>query len=445
MTKLLGVLLAALALVSLATPSRAADPVTRTVKSVTDGVSAECRRLQWPPHDACTAIGGIDVSEARMRAYEQSWVHKALTLQRKLDDTAPFLRELIPHTHNSFNSSAYPPTVTQLDPNQLHSMRDQLRMDMRGIEMDIHKWPHLDNPRGDISDVVLCHGEPTPVGPIVVHVGCSVDRPFTDGLAELRGWLDEPANAGEIVLLYLENNLDGDPAAHDKAVADLQSILGNLVYRPPANKPCAPMPMGLSRAAIRAAGKRVLIVGNCGPGAWGSWVHERGPQWDESSSADGDDYPDYPACLAERAAVGYASHWIRRYEDSTWLSAITGGGGAVTATETRRMVRCGVNMPGFDQLYPDDPRLAQLVWSWAPNEPAAGAGSCAVQGPDARFHAASCVTPIPWACVDDTRLFTVAATCPAGTRPGVPANGYENERLREAKAAAGATTVRLAL
>jgi hypothetical protein len=175
-------------------------------------------------------------------------------------------------------------------------------------------------------------------------------------------------------------------------------------------------------------------------------VHERGPQWNESSSAAGDDYPDYPACLAERAAVGYASHWVRRYEDSTLVTALAGGGnGEVTATETRRMVRCGVNMPGFDQLYPDDPRLAQLVWSWAPGEPVAGAGSCAAQGADARFHAVPCTTPLPKACVDDARAWSIAAICPIGTRPGVPANGFENERLREAKVTAGVTTVRLAL
>jgi hypothetical protein len=444
MPKLLGVLLAALSLTLLAAPARAADPVTRTVKSVTDGTAAECRRLNWPPHDLCTAIGGLDISEARMQAYESSWVHRALTLQRRLDDGAPFLRELVPHTHNSFNSSAYPPTVTQLDPNQLHSMRDQLRMDMRGIEMDIHNWPHIDNVRGDINDVVLCHGEPVPIGPVVVHVGCSLDRPLTDGLSELRGWLMEPANTREVVLLYLENNLDGVPAAHDKAAADIESILGPLVYRPADHGagPCAPMPMATSRAAIRAAGKRILIVGNCGPGAWGTWVHERGPLWDESSSPEGDDYPDYPACLAERATLHYDTHWIRRYEDSTWLSAVTGGGGSVTATETRRMVRCGVNMPGFDQLYPDDPRLAQLVWSWAPNEPSA-AGHCAAHGPDARFRAVACTSGLPLACVDAARAWTIASTCPTGTTPGVPANGFENERLREAKVIAGVGTVLL--
>jgi hypothetical protein len=114
----------------------------------------------------------------------------------------------------------------------------------------------------------------------------------------------------------------------------------------------------------------------------------------------------------------------------------------VTLTETRRMVRCGVNLPGFDQLHPDDPRLTALVWSWATDEPAAGHGSCAAQGPDARFHARSCADALPLACVDAGGAWRVARVCPRGTQFGVPANGFENERLREA--ADGVTTVMLA-
>jgi hypothetical protein len=452
--RLLGVLTAFALLCGLTlAPATAADRLQRGKKYLTDLTAAECRRLHWVNHDVCTRIGGIDVSEARMVDYENSWVHRALTLQRQLDDKAPFLRELFPHTHNSFNSSAYMLTVTQSDPNQLYSMRDQLRMDIRAIEMDLHPQPLVQSPLTPATDVVLCHGQPEAVGPIVIHVGCSWDRPFTDGLLELRGWLSESANTNEVVLLYLENNLDNDPGAHAIAAQDIERILGPLVYRPDDHgaAPCAPMPMNTSRAQVRAAGRRVLIVGNCGPGAWGTWVHERGPLWDESGSDVGNDYPDYPACKAQRAALHYDTHLIRRYEDSTALSntvggtiLAAGGPGEVTAVEARRMARCGVNLIGFDQLYPQDPRLAQIVWSWAPDEPVAGAGDCAAQGPDARFHAVSCAQPLPLACLDGAGAWHVAAVCPTGSHLSVPVNGYDNEQLREAKAVAGVATVRLA-
>src|SRR4051812_28935546 len=125
---------------------------------------------------------------------------------------------------------------------------------------------------------------------------------------------------------------------------------------------------------------------------------------------------------------------------------MAGAGGAVTLTETRRMVTCGVTMPGFDQLTPDDPRLAALVWSWAPDEPRAGAGSCAAQGADGRFRASDCSTRLPVACLDAAGAWHVtgaavparkgAAACDrafSGSRFAVPWNGWRNEQLRRAR------------
>src|SRR4051812_11053633 len=125
---------------------------------------------------------------------------------------------------------------------------------------------------------------------------------------------------------------------------------------------------------------------------------------------------------------------------------MAGAGGAVTLTETRRMVTCGVTMPGFDQLTPDDPRLAALVWSWAVDEPRAGAGRCAAQGTDGRFRATDCATRLPVACLDDAGGWHVtasavpsragAAACARafpGSRFAAPWNGWRNEQLRRAR------------
>jgi hypothetical protein len=409
---------------------------------------------QWcrQPHladDVCAAVDGRDLSAAAMAAYEQSWTHRALTLQRGLDAGVPLLRALVPHTHNSFNSAAYLPTLSGTDANQAVSLTDQLRLDMRGIEIDVH-WapsPTADQRDGGMAPI-MCHGQPAAVGPATVHAGCTYERHLRDGLAELRRWItaQDGAGAPQLVLLYLENNLDGGAAAHDAAARTIEAELGGLVLRPPAGQPCAPMPMSRARGDILAGGHRVLIVGNCGPGAWGAWVHERGPRWDETSSGPGDDYPAFPSCL-DRRTVDYTTHWIRRYEDSTWLSAMAGGASSeVTAAETGAMVRCGVQMPGFDQLRASDPRLEQLVWSWAKGEPFdAQSSDCAQQGTDARFHAVRCSARAAFACVDGSGTWRVtglqgpwrrgAAACARtfpGSRFAVPPNGFENGLVRQA-------------
>ncbi len=325
-------------------------------------------------------------------------------------------------------------------------------MDVRAVEIDLHWVPSpYGTPETHGYWPTMCHGDaqdPTGSGHYG-HVGCTYDRPMQDGLAEVRRWLD--ANPGEVVLLYLENQLfSGDPVAsqqqaHDVAAGIIADKLGELVYTPPAGaKPgtCAPMPYDASRADLLAAGKQVLIVGNCGPGAWNQWVFTRGPKWDESG--DTTTYGD-EQCAADQAAREHHTSIRRYFEESPWLEAMTDATGVITPDTAARMVRCGANLVGFDQLQPFDGRLAAFVWSWAPDEPAAG-GDCAVQGADTRFRAVSCGERHRFACVDGQLDWHVtskagrwdqgARICARefpGTSYGVPANGYRNARLAAAK------------
>ena len=448
--------------------ARAATPdptayVGRGVQQVRSDAAALCRTpLRSAPDpsapEACAPVDGRKISEAQMQAYEAGWVHRALTLQRGLDAAAPLAEEQLPHTHNSFNASSYTlgstsyyPTLTNQDPNQVYSLTDQLRMDVRAIEIDLHWWP---SPYGNAGTggkwVTMCHGDSSQVPG--VHIGCTWDRPFQDGLAELKSWL--VAHPDQFILLYLENQLDDtngpNPQAHQIAAQLIAQGLGSLVYRPPAGQPCASMPTGMSTADMATGGHQVLIVGNCGPGAWGSWVHERQPHWDEHG--DPSTYGN-AACAADRQErAGDPGLFRREFEDSTWLAAMLGDGTnhLSTPATVAKMVQCGVNIIGLDQLTPQDPRLASLVWSWAQNEPAPGATGCAYQGADSRFHAGDCSAPRHFACVDAGNGWHVtpatgpessgAAACSTafpGTSFGVPPNGLRNQLLAGAKASAG--------
>jgi hypothetical protein len=440
----------------------------RSAQAVDWGVAAACRT---PLHNAddpalaerCELVDGRRISAARIADYERSWVHRALSLQRDLDRDAPLWRALIPHTHNSFNASAYAiptdgslpsyyATLTNQDPNQVYSLTDQLRMDIRALEIDVHWVPSpFGTPETHGYWPTMCHGQsedPAGTG-TTVHIGCTYDRPLQDGLAELRRWL--VAHPREVVLVYLENQLfAGEPVAsqrqaHDVTAALLRQQLGGLVYRPPAARPagtCVPMPYDRSREQVAAAGGHVLLVGNCGPGDWGDWVFERGPRWNESGSASA---YDAKACAADVAAHRDHGEFRRFYEESPWLEAMTDATDRISPAVTARMVRCGVNIIGCDQLEPFDGRLQSLVWSWAPGEPAA-AGACAVQGSDGRFHASTCGGRHAFACLDATggwhvtRAVSPVARARQACRrefPGstftVPRNGLDNAALTAAR------------
>ena len=450
----------------------------RSVQATSWSAAAQCRtpeRTLGRP-DQCGAVDGRAIDERQVSAYQQSWVHRALSLQRSLGAGAPLFEEQLPSTHNSFNSSAYRipstgsppsyyPTLTNQDPNQVYSLTDQLRMDVRQIELDLHWVP---SPYGTVAThgywPTLCHGdgEEAPSTDTYVHVGCSDDRPMQDGLAEIRKWLS--TNPTQFIVVYFENQLfpQGPVAsqeqAHNVAARIIQQQFGSLVYKPPATLAagtCAPAPWQLSSSQIMATGARLLLVGNCGPGAWNRSVFTRGA-WDESG-----DPTNYSAaqCAQDEQTREHDTSFRRYFEEQTYEEAmasgapgpLAGGSAIVTPKTTAAMTRCGVNIIGFDQLQPFDGRLAALVWSWATNEPSA-AGGCALQAGDARFHAAPCDATHAFACLDghgDWHVSALSATWSDGAARcasqgwtyGVPPNGYRNAQLAAAKAAAGVDTV----
>jgi hypothetical protein len=400
-----------------------------------------CRWAELDPA-TCAEIDGRTITDGDIEQFEQSWVAQALALQRDLGLRVPLRLGTLAHTHNSYNSAAYDPTLSRFDHNQLHTISEQLRMGVRAIEIDVHWAPNV-GAGGEAP--TTCHAQAVATPVVVVHAGCTAEGTLLEALAEFREWLDD--NPGEFVLLYLENALDGDADAHDAAAADIETTIGDLVYQPPGDRPagtCADLPSHLAPADILATNKQVLITGNCGPGTWGDWVHPRGA-WSEGSSGEGDDYPPAPEC-ADRTQRDYDSQIIRVWEDATWLShMVSGHGSNVTPTEVASMVRCGMNLIGFDLLRPDDGRLEALVWSWAPSEPGAATGCAFRDG--AGFHAASCTEARPFACLaaDEWVITSTEGSwgtgddaCAAlGATFAVPRTGREDLALGSAAESAG--------
>ncbi|MBV9486895.1 MAG: hypothetical protein JO246_12660, partial [Frankiaceae bacterium] len=173
----------------------------RGLQAVAASVGAICRTpLRDLPSkgaaDSCALVDGRKVSEKQVEKYRHSWVHHALLLQRRLDARSPLYEAQFAGSHNTFNASSYfvpangkpvdyYPTLTNQDPNQVFSIADQLRLDIRGIEIDLHWVLSL---YGSVSTggywVDVCHGDSQslPLGGPTVHVGCSIDRSFQSAL-----------------------------------------------------------------------------------------------------------------------------------------------------------------------------------------------------------------------------------------------------------------------
>ncbi|MGI8663445.1 MAG: hypothetical protein ACR2LQ_09590 [Acidimicrobiales bacterium] len=434
----------ALALLAVASPARAGDPIATLQEKVQSGTARACRLTGLLPNGVCTLPTGVDVSDAAVLAYQKTWTHRALALQRALGDDQPLRNSDWPATHNSFNSAAYFPTLSGLDENQQVSMPAQLDLDMRAIEMDPHWFPSLE---GGGYAPILCHG--------TGQVGCTIERLLSDGLTEVSGWLR--AHPSQVILLDLDDALDVKEG-YDAAAAALESTIGDLVYRPTADAGCQGLPLDVSRNDVRASGKQVVLMSSCGVGssAWTNltFSHEGREQYSNDGS-----FQPYPACDPQFDRAALQATFSRHWEDSTLVSALTGDANAdshIDARTVATMVACGIDTVGLDQLVPSDDRLGAFVWSWAPNEPATdAAGTCAHSGADGRFEAAPCAEQRQAACKAPAGSWVIPPTlAPAemaqqlcelqGARYAVPRTGYDASLLTDAKAAAGVADVWLA-
>ncbi|MGI8461273.1 MAG: hypothetical protein ACR2OC_06495 [Solirubrobacterales bacterium] len=389
-----------------------------------------------------TALGAsASAGQERAETGNAAWVQRALELQYELGSDLGFRDAPWVGTHNSFNSTAeMGQTISANDSNQEITIREQLDQGIRSIELDLHYFPSV---AGGRQTTVVCHARDSSEG----NLGCTTEKTFDQVLIGIEAWLAE--NPDQVLMLYLEDDMDTPPGYED-AGATLDKRLGPMIYRPkPPADGCEELPLELSRDAIRAAGKQVFAVSDCGGAAsWRGGVFT----WDERLETGIKSFSEFPECGTDYTREQYDETLVRYFEDSTALGAATGDPGKIDETVAAQLARCGVDLIHFDQLQTDDPRLATVIWSWAPGEP--GKGSCSTQRvgadvPFGRWKSRSCAGKRLAACRNGGGKWSLSAervsfaqakpACREGkARFAVPRTGYEAQLLRLAMQADGA-------
>lgn len=422
-----------------------------------DAVAAECRRV-GVPDTGCALPLAHKVTQAARDAYLQSWVHRTAQFQYALADPVPISQAQWLGTHNSFNSLSNSFTVSHADSNQQLTLTQQLDIDVRSLELDLHYIPRLE--LLGKREVTVCHG----LGPKSADLGCTNEPPFAKVLPQITTWLNTPGHTDEVILLYLEDQMD-NAEAYAATTATLEAALRrpdgtSLIYHPDrarrASNGCVPLPLQASRNDVRASGAQVVLISSCVQ-AWSNDVFD----WDsvEVESGSTPDYRPFPACDATYGSRVYASKLVRYYEDSTLVTALTNptrppaNPETLTPPKVQAMTDCGVNLFGLDQLLPEDGRIQASLWSWAPDEPRASAGACALQAANGRWVAASCADAHPAACLNKAGAWTLTPTpvtfaqapsaCAAANASfALPRTGDQNARLRAVAGPAGGAWVR---
>lgn len=390
---------------------------------------------------ALAAVFAAPLWAGEVDDFERSWTAKALAHQRTLDLYAPLAHATFITTHNSYNASDYSNLGSYWDPNHVYSISKQLRMGVRCMEFDVHEFFSTDGwPWEWGTELLLCHGTDN-------HIGCSTfDRQFSEGLAEVRDFLNRPENANEVVLIYLEEHIDD---AFGEAVNNLRSYFGDKIFKPIGG--CQGIPMDITKADILAAGKQIMFMTDgCRNGTFNEWVFTGVGNANGFPSSNPNRFKSYPDC-SPFGRDQYNREMVRFFEDRTTLTDIFGNPGApITAAAMREMMRCGVNLPGMDELRPYDGRLQSAVWSWNSNEPNDhGAGEdCGEHIANGRFNDIPCDRVYSFACKDpDTGEWYITSGAGSWSEGNdfcnmetggryvfaVPVSGYENEKLKEAK------------
>ncbi len=399
-------------------------------QKLTEALAATCRRA-GVAEAQCTLPLAKRVTQDARDAYRRSWVHRAAQLQYALQDDLPLTRVQWVGTHNSFNSANESPTISHFDSNQQLSLTQQLDVDVRSLELDLHLIG---------GRVLVCHGR----GRSELHLGCTTEPQLPARLAEIAAWLQRK-HPDQVLLLYLEDHVE-DAAGYAQTLAALRAAFGERLYRPtgPAgSKGCVPLPLALSRKAVRRADAQVVLVGDCASG-WAPLVFGWNDEHVEGGSTTA--FQPFPACDQTYKTGVYGRKLVRYYEDSTLVATVISpttppeDPERLTPEKTAAMTACGVNLLGFDQLLPDDGRLEATIWSWAKDEPNAASGACTVQRADGRWARRACSArrrPAcrrggAWSVGRRARSFDAArAWCRRQkARLGVPRSGDENARLR---------------
>lgn len=341
--------------------------------------------------------------------------------QRNIATEVPFSEASMLGSHNTYNSREYRNALRYLDPQQIHSIYDQLKLGARFIELDAH-WTYKIDGFDWGNDLLLCHsGIGASIGDL--HVGCSVaDRRLSDGLEEVSNWLNE--NPEEVIILYIEDHVDGE---YQKLWEVLQSKLGEKFYK---SNGCSALPNSLSPQEVLKAGKQVVL-------------------WKDGGCSN-------YAPLANTAFTGLGG-MSRVWEDRTGIGAIgeVFGGTAVSrleADDIRREFNSGRNLVNLDDLTYDDGRLEAGIWSWDQNEPNNGGDDsieqdCAVQWQNGRwddqgcdmsyFHACKSASTGAWQLSSYAGTWrdgaSACAALPGDYRFALPKSAADNQALINAK------------
>ncbi|XP_041460921.1 uncharacterized protein LOC121412078, partial [Lytechinus variegatus] len=307
--------------------------------------------------------------------------------------------------------------------NHEFSIIDMLNMGVRAVEID--NW-YCD------GEMRIAHlGTP-------LAIGCGeFNVLFSDVIADIGQWMQEPGNENEFIQIYINEKYD---QGNDAEVnGPMERYFGHDAILSPADLRNTYNGVWPTLRRMREDGKRVVVVSGDDTLHQGKYIHVKGCDGSGSNQ-----FTNYPQCGGKtetncKRFRGDATHYVFDviYDGPTATGAIT---------DLSEMVKCRINLPATDMVTPQLMKTA--VYTWAYGEPSIplDEDSCVMLShEDFRWYTSSdcdqslsyacqsSTDPNDWLVSESTGPYDVTRElCPIGYKFSVPHNGFRQQKLKEA-------------
>ncbi|KAL4151004.1 hypothetical protein PRNP1_010390 [Phytophthora ramorum] len=457
--------------------------------SASSSLDAVRMKTRSPEKVTCTLVELCDSNNVCSEVCEAGtatidpWVANTLAFQLNLSYSETLCYTQLPGTHNSVitqargygnrdqlfnamlnasNADSYMRTS-----NQFLSLTDQLNLGARFLELDVHYFASalhdahcsnlgvslIDNLSANLvaslKSVLEVSGEDNTVDWTSDLVGClpslsgiraEDQRLHNESLSEVATWLANHPN--DFIVLFTDIGDEVTTFAQMDALLEIYSnTFGNKLFTPADFENSGSDWNGFTLEDLIRQGKQVILITASEMNSLMFYSREMCAGWvDIPRNASGE----AGTFFGETMSTGRI---VRAFESelhyATFSESALGGGNrsADSATEPAMVnasslpvfVEAGVNMLAPDGL--DGATMAAMVWTWAENQPSAGATAVQLSGVDGRWYGVADSSSISHvACVSSMnrkhwKVASKDSSCPDNFTIGAPRLADENTAL----------------
>ena len=348
---------------------------------------------------------------SRKSASIPAWIPNTLKFQRSLTSNLNINKTSSIGAHNTQAPIKTAGSILLLkgniQPNQMFSITDLLNMGIRRLSIDVHNFNRA---------IRVCHATPG-------HIGCSPRaRYWAAWLEELKLWMHDPKNRNEVVLVQIENWLDGN---YEDFVAPINSHIKSLALmvtdKPNNNWPTYKWMIDNNKRIIIFPQNDVPELNQTSENLFFKHGTYFRPGWPDNYAEsfhglEGDCKVGSHGGLPSSSGERNTQYWRTVSEDRSFLTNLITyfketftdekGHDTINNQMIKEMTTCDIT--GWEMDFAMPARLNLAIWSWNTGHPynwGKGSNCALMKGREGRWFSSDCSYKAFYACVNENNPY----------------------------------------